>query len=206
MGSQRNLSGSISIPKNFRHVSLFEAPSVVNQPACVVNISPNAWNEPAVGYLFTNAITVYSPDQNSWHVRSRMVAFKWREGQLLVFEFPFVRFVWWCHNVVASDGKEWVTCFWSPGIKRKRNLSRNILAKRWVGINVMILIQLTWSSSLTSSSTTFARVKISLRIVVWWGISACTSDGQEYVNRRWNEPRSTSWNAYANAIIYISIS
>src|SRR6202040_2276301 len=32
MGSQRNLSGSISFPKNFRHVSLFEAPSVVNQP------------------------------------------------------------------------------------------------------------------------------------------------------------------------------
>jgi hypothetical protein len=58
MGSQRNLSGSISIPKNFRHVSLFEAPSAVNQPACVVNISPNAWNETAVGYLFTNAITV----------------------------------------------------------------------------------------------------------------------------------------------------
>src|ERR1700729_324736 len=83
MGSQCNLSGSISIPKNFRHVSLFEAPSAVNQPACVVNISPNAWNETAVGYLFTNAITVYSLDQNSRHVRSQMVAFKWREGQLL---------------------------------------------------------------------------------------------------------------------------
>jgi hypothetical protein len=75
-----------------------------------------------------------------------------------------------------------------------------------VGINVMIFIQLTWSSSLTRSSTTFARVKISLRIVVRWGISACISDGREYVNRRRNEPRSTSWNAYANTIIYISIS
>jgi len=44
-----------------------------------------------------------------------------------------------------------------------------------VGINVMISIQLTWSSSLTRSSTTLAWVKISLWIMVRWGISACTS-------------------------------
>ena len=64
MGSQQNLCGSISIPKSFRHASLFEVPSAVNQPAYMKYVDQIYWNKHMMCYLLLNAITIYSPNQN----------------------------------------------------------------------------------------------------------------------------------------------
>ena len=125
------------------------------------------------------------------------------QRQAADFELPFVWFIRWCCYVVTSDGDKWVTSFGCPGIKHEWNLSWKILAKLSEHIFIWdTLLNPTLSSSLTCSSTTLARFKISFWTVVWCRISTSKSDGQVYNSRQWNEPWSTSWKACSNAMLY----